>query len=47
MVHKIAQDGRKAGIKIDPMNASKAAAKMAKDEGHNPKKAAVNAVKKI
>jgi hypothetical protein len=47
MVNEIAKAGGKAGIKPGPKNVVAATAHMAKDAGHDPKKAAIKATKKI
>jgi hypothetical protein len=47
MVSEIAKAGGKAGIKPGPKNVVSATAHMAKEAGHNPKKAAAKAANKI
>ena len=47
MLSKITKAGAKAGIKPGPKNIVSATAHMAKDAGHDPKKAAIKATKKI
>ena len=46
-VHKIAEAGAHAGIKPGPKNVVAATAHMAHHAGHDPKKAASKATKKI